>query len=113
MNIYILLFIEFYIFSFFKIIIMDSYNNEKYRVCLDEYLDEDGECYGYAIELATTDGEGGQGFGVDTLDHAKVSFTEEDLDDNWGIETIELKYYNDLDVAKNAFKKYCEDYAIN
>ena len=91
---------------------MDSYNNEKYRVCLDEYHDEDGECYGYLIELATTDGEGGQGFGVETLEHAKVSFSGEDLENNWGIEIVELKYFNDLDEAKSSFNSLCEDYAI-
>ena len=91
---------------------MDSYNNEKCRVCLDEYLDEDGESYGYSIELATTDGEVGQGFGVETLEHEKVSFSGEDLDDSWGIETVELKYFNDLDEAKSIFKSLCEDYAI-
>tara|TARA_B100000287_G_C20234811_1_gene623668 strand:- start:279 stop:557 length:279 start_codon:yes stop_codon:yes gene_type:complete len=91
---------------------MDSYNNEKYRVCLDEYHDEDGECYGYLIELATTDGEGGQGFGVETLKAAKVSFSGDDLDNNWGIENVELKYFNDLEEAKSTFNSLCEDYAI-
>ena len=91
---------------------MDTYNNEKYRICLDEFLDQDGECYGYAIELATTDGEGGDGFGVDTIQYAKVSFSGKDLDDNWGIEIVELKYFNDLNEPKTVFKEYCEGYAI-
>lgn len=31
------------IVKFEKVLIMDDYNKEKYRVCLDEYQDEDGE----------------------------------------------------------------------
>ena len=42
---------------------MQQYNKEKYRVCLDKYLNEDGDAYAHAIELAITDGV--DGFGVE------------------------------------------------
>lgn len=89
-------------------LIMDDYNKEKYRVCLDEYQDEDGECYAYSLELSKTDGI--DGFGVDTIKYAKTE--GEDLDDNWGIEIIELKYFNDLEEANKSFAEYCEDYVL-
>ena len=59
---------------------MDSYNNEKYRVCLDEYLDEDGEFW-HAIELAPTDGKEDKVL-CWHVRSCKSKFTEEDLDDN-------------------------------
>ena len=39
---------------------IQEFNNEKYRVCLTDYLDEDNESYAYSIELSLTDGEGGK-----------------------------------------------------
>ena len=86
----------------------DNYNNEKYRVCLDEYQDEDGECYAYAIELATTDGN--YGFGVDTIQFNKSK--GQDLEDVSHIEIIELKYFDDLEEAKKCYNKLSEDYCI-
>ena len=49
---------------------MQEYNKEKYRVCLDKYLNEDGDAYAHAIELAITDGV--DGFGVEPLKYAKL-----------------------------------------
>jgi hypothetical protein len=69
------------------------------------------ECYAYGIELAVTDGEGGKGFGIDTIEFAQTK--EEDLESSSHIEIIELHYFNELEEAKKCFKKYCEWYAIS
>lgn len=90
---------------------ISEFNNERYRVCLDEHQDTEGECYAYCIELAVTDGEGGQGFGVDTIEFAQTK--EVDLESSSHIEIIELHYFNELEEAKKCFKKYCEWYAIS
>lgn len=89
---------------------LQEFNNEKYRVCLTDYLDEDNESYAYSIELSLTDGEGGKGFGVETISFEKS--LDADLDDNWGIEDIELRFFNELDEAQKYFSKTCEDYCI-
>ncbi len=88
---------------------MQEYNKEKYRVCLDKYLNEDGDAYAHAIELAITDGV--DGFGVEPLKYAKTE--GEDLDDNWGVEITRLVYFNDLDKANKSFAASCEDYDLN
>ena len=83
---------------------ISEFNNERYRVCLDEHQDTEGECYAYGIELAVTDGEGGKGFGVDTIEFAQTK--EEDLESSSHIEIIELHYFNELEEAKKCFKKF-------
>lgn len=87
---------------------IEKFNQQKYRVCLDKYLDINGECYAYGIELGITDGK--DGFVVDSM----KSLVSEgaDLDNNYGIEIIILKYFNDLNEAEFFFNSYCKDYSI-
>ena len=87
-----------------------EFNNEKYRVCLDVHLDENRKWHAYAIELAETDGEGGSGFGVETVMSAHSK--GKDMDAGWHISTLELQFFDDLEEAKQCFDRCCSEYSI-
>ena len=48
----------------------------------------------------------GERFGVETISFEKS--LDADLDDNWGIEDIELRFFNELEQAQKYFSKTCE-----